>query len=122
PPDVLRRGETLVMRGDASRQLPACVQCHGAVLTGVAPAIPGLLGLPADYLNAQLGAWQVGIRRAQAPDCMAQVVQRLPEHVLSAVASWLAAQPRPTTTRPASSLPQPMPLPCGVVESGSPSK
>lgn len=25
-------------------------------MTGVAPNIPGLLGLPRDYLNAQLGA------------------------------------------------------------------
>ena len=27
--DVLRHGETLVARGDASRQIPACASCHG---------------------------------------------------------------------------------------------
>jgi cytochrome c553 len=35
-------------------------------MTGVAPHIPGLLGLPRDYLNAQLGAWKAGQRRAHA--------------------------------------------------------
>ncbi|MEO6852500.1 MAG: cytochrome C, partial [Rhodoferax sp.] len=42
--EVLRRGQMLVQQGDATRQIPACVQCHGAALTGVAPNIPGLLG------------------------------------------------------------------------------
>jgi hypothetical protein len=48
-----------------------------AAMTGVAPHIPGLLGLPRDYLNAQLGAWKAGQRRAHAPDCMKAVVARL---------------------------------------------
>ncbi len=29
-------------------------------MTGMEPAIPGLLGLHADYLSAQLGAWRYG--------------------------------------------------------------
>lgn len=57
-PEVLRRGQTLVTRGDAARQIPACVQCHGQALTGVAPNIPGLLGLPRDYINGQMGSWR----------------------------------------------------------------
>ena len=122
PPEMLRRGEALVMHGDAARQLPACVQCHGPQLTGVAPWIPGLLGLPADYLNGQLGAWKVGIRRAQAPDCMAQVVQRLPEQDIAAVTRWLAAQPMPANPKPAPALTQPLPLPCGVVGPGTASR
>ncbi len=40
-------------------------------MTGRAPFIPGLLGLPRDYLNAQLGAWRNGQRHASPPDCMA---------------------------------------------------
>jgi cytochrome c553 len=74
--------------GDAARQLPACVQCHGQAMTGVAPGIPGLLGLPRDYLNAQLGAWKAGTRRAHAPDCMKEVVARLTLEDINAVASW----------------------------------
>ena len=41
---MLSRGETLVKRGDTGRNIPACTQCHGEALTGVKPAIPGLLG------------------------------------------------------------------------------
>ncbi|MEO6017530.1 MAG: cytochrome C [Polaromonas sp.] len=103
--DVLRRGQRLVLQGDASRQLPACVQCHGRAMTGVAPNIPGLLGLPRDYLNAQLGAWKAGQRRAHAPDCMKDVVARLSVDDINAVASWVAAQPLPASTHPAAALP-----------------
>jgi cytochrome c553 len=101
PAALLARGEALVLRGDAQRGLPACVQCHGEKLTGVQPHVPGLLGLPLDYLNAQLGAWQTGQRRAQAPDCMAQILQRLPHEDIIAVSNWLASQALPTDTRPA---------------------
>ena len=105
PVDVLARGRQLVLQGNPGRQIPACVQCHGAAMTGVAPYIPGLLGLPRDYLNAQLGAWKTGQRRAHAPDCMKAVVARLGEEDINAVTSWLAAQPLPASTKPASSPP-----------------
>jgi cytochrome c553 len=105
PSELLQRGERLVLRGDASRQLPACVQCHGRAMTGVVPNIPGLLGLPRDYLNAQLGAWKAGQRRAHAPDCMKDVVARLSLEDINAVASWIAAQPLPASTKPAPALP-----------------
>jgi cytochrome c553 len=105
PPELLRHGEHLVLEGDAARQLPACVQCHGRAMTGVAPNIPGLLGLPRDYLNAQLGAWKAGQRRAHAPDCMKDVVARLSLEDINAVAGWIAAQPLPGSTKPALALP-----------------
>jgi cytochrome c553 len=81
--------------------LPACQSCHGERLTGVAPAVPGLLGLPYDYIAAQLGSWRQHIRRAHAPDCMAQIAERLSPEDLGAVAAWLAAQPMPGDTHPA---------------------
>ena len=101
PAAVLRRGEQLVMQGDSARKLPACVQCHGQSMTGVVPDVPGLLGLPRDYLNAQLGAWKAGQRRAHAPDCMKEVVARMSLEDINAAASWLAAQPLPADTHPA---------------------
>jgi cytochrome c553 len=100
-PERLTKGQQLVTQGDASRGLPACTQCHGVRLTGVQPHVPGLLGLPIDYLNAQLGAWQTRQRRAHAPDCMAEIVQRMPTDDLIAVTSWLARQPVPADSRPA---------------------
>lgn len=101
----LQLGWQLVTQGDASRKLPACVQCHGQAMTGVAPHIPGLLGLPRDYLNAQLGAWKTGQRRAHAPDCMKDVVQRLSLEDINAIVNWVAAQPLPVNTQPATALP-----------------
>jgi cytochrome c553 len=112
-PAVLQRGRELALKGDAQARVPACVQCHGARLTGVEPATPGLLGLPRDYLNAQLGAWRAGQRRAHAPDCMAQVARVLaPEDVL-AVTSWLAAQPLPSDPQPARAAARAADVECG---------
>lgn len=100
-PAVLQRGETLATQGDISRSIPACTQCHGEALMGVEPAIPGLLGLPRDYLNAQLGSWITGQRRAHSPDCMARVTQKMTADDVTAVSSWLASRALPGNTRPA---------------------
>jgi cytochrome c553 len=113
PAAVLRRGELLALKGDPASKVPACVECHGAALTGIAPTTPGLLGLPRDYLNSQLGAWRTGQRHAHAPDCMAQIAQRLAPEDVNAVASWLSSHPLPADTRPAPSLPRPAPIECG---------
>jgi cytochrome c553 len=112
---ALSRGEALVMRGDPARRVPACVACHGTALMGVAPAVPALIGMPRDYLNAQLGAWRAGKRRAPAPDCMAQVAQRLAPADIAALSHWLAARPVPPGAKPAAALPAAMPLDCGGV-------
>lgn len=106
-------GRALVREGDRIRELPPCAACHGEALTGVQPATPGLLGLPRDYIAGQLGAWQSGQRHAHVPDCMADIARRLRPEDVSAVASWLASQPLPTSTKPASALPRPAPLRCG---------
>jgi cytochrome c553 len=111
-PELLERGRRLALEGDGTR-VPSCASCHGAALTGVQPNTPGLLGLSRDYLNAQLGAWRTGLRRAHAPDCMAQVARALGPDELHAVTSWLAAQPLPARARAVDRLPQPAPVACG---------
>jgi cytochrome c553 len=110
---TLRQGQTLAQQGDPARDIPACQACHGTALTGVGADVPGLLGLPLDYLNAQLGAWRTGARRAEAPDCMAQIARRLSPQDVNALAHWLAAQPVPAAARAATSAPGPAPLRCG---------
>ncbi|MFZ9406538.1 MAG: c-type cytochrome [Burkholderiaceae bacterium] len=101
PPSLIAHGQKLALRGDPDRQLPACAQCHGERLTGVSPSVPGLLGLSRDYLNAQLGAWRNGERKAAEPDCMAQIARALTGEDLIAVTTWLAAQSVPASGRPA---------------------
>ncbi|MCR2683482.1 c-type cytochrome, partial [Salmonella enterica] len=79
---TLEAGRKLALSGDAARGLPACAACHGASLGGVLPAIPGLLGLPRDYVGSQIGSWKNGLRRAAAPDCMADIAHKLtPEDI-----------------------------------------
>jgi cytochrome c553 len=112
-PSVLERGRQLATKGDATLKVPACMACHGEKLTGVAPAIPGLAGLPRDYINAQFGAWRNKVRRAHAPDCMSTIANRLSVADVAAVSNWLAAQPVPQDASPASSITRPLPLACG---------
>lgn len=114
---TLARGEQLALRGDPRLRLPACVSCHGASLLGVQPNIAGLLGLPRDYIAGQIGAWQTGMRKAKAPDCMAQIAKQLSPEDVNAVATWLAAQRPPAGARALASvaqLPAPMPMACGA--------
>ena len=118
----MQRGQALVLNGDAAKGIAACVSCHGANLLGVQPAIPGLLGLPRDYMAGQLGAWQTGMRRAQTdkhgPDCMASIAKKLTPDDVSAVSTWLAAQRVPAGGKSASSIaamPAPLPVACGGV-------
>lgn len=110
-----QRAEALVRRGDPARQLPACASCHGEALTGIAPAVPGLLGLPADYLIGQLGAWRHGVRRARAPDCMATLAQRLAPDDVVRVVTWLQAQPVPQPAKASTVAPKAWPMDCGSV-------
>ncbi|WP_052139896.1 c-type cytochrome [Burkholderia pseudomallei] len=112
-PAVLERGRLLVKSGDPSHKIPACASCHGASLTGMEPAVPGLLGLHAEYLSAQLGAWRYGTRTSIAPDCMQQVASRLTDTDVTAISAWLASQPAPANPSPAPAGSLDMPLACG---------
>jgi cytochrome c553 len=115
-PATIEQGRRLVVSGNPSKNVPACIACHGEGLTGVAPAIPGLLGLPRDYLNAQFGAWRTGTRRAASPDCMAQIASRLSVEEISAASAWLATQAVPGDMRPAPAAALgKLPMPCGGV-------
>lgn len=115
PAAMLARGEALARRGDATRGIPPCARCHGERLTGVAPSIPGLLGLSRDYLYGQLGFWKTGERRAQAPDCMGRIASALTPDDVAAVSAWLAAHAMPARAHPAPAPAGPLPFECGSV-------
>lgn len=86
------RAIALVQRGDPARGIAACTGCHGNDLTGLEPAIPALVGLPADYVVAQFGAWRTGVRSAREPDCMGAIADALEPNEIRALANWLASQ------------------------------
>jgi len=122
PAAELARGRQLVTLGDPALKVPACIACHGQRLTGALPAIPGLLGLPRDYINAQFGAWRNGSRRAHAPDCMATIAARLSLADVAAVSAWLASEPQPADPAPLRDSPRPPPLACGSVSEQTPAQ
>lgn len=113
-PVQAQRGEQLALKGDAARGVPACSACHGALLGGRLPEVPALLGLPPDYLMAQLASWRKGTRKALAPDRMAQVAKALAPEDLEAVSLWLAGQtPSDLKAEPAGA---PLPIACGMLQ------
>lgn len=114
PGPVLARGEALMTQGDAARKIPACTACHGKALTGLNPAIPGLVGLDAQYIAAQMGAWRNKTRRAKAPDCMAEIASLLVPGDISAIAAWLAVQaPTAQSSTPLAAGSLKLPMACG---------
>jgi cytochrome c553 len=71
------------------------------------------LGLHAEYISAQLGAWRYGTRTALAPDCMHEVASRLSNDDITSVSAWLAATPGAANAAPAAAKSLKMPLACG---------
>ncbi|WP_288106247.1 c-type cytochrome [Limnobacter sp.] len=112
----LALGERIVKHGLPNQEIPACSACHGQNLTGRLPAIPGLAGMPKDYLNAQIGSWRSGKRKAQEPDCMAHIVQKLGNTEWNAIASWLASQTVADQAQPEPPSDSPLPMECGSLK------
>lgn len=112
----LARGKQLAEQGDAALGIPACTACHGAALSGIAPAVPGLLGLRMEYLTAQMGGWQAGTRRAAAPDCMHTIAGKLSGADITAVSAWLATRPHSEKHPPLDEAPREWPLDCGSIQ------
>ena len=113
PAAELALGGKLVKEGDAARGLPACITCHSDALTGMDPAIPGLVGLYPPYISAQMGAWKNDKRRAMKPDCMHEVAQKMTPTDIAAVTAWLVAQPVPANPKPVAAGSLKLPLECG---------
>lgn len=108
------RARELVEHGDPSRDVPACAACHGADLAGQQPGVPALIGLPADYVIAQLGAWKTGVRKAPAPDCMAEVARALDPADMRRIGEWLASQDHSAALVPAPQGSFELPVRCGT--------
>jgi cytochrome c553 len=88
-------GATLARRGDWTRGIPGCVQCHGPGGVGVGAHFPPLAGQPAAYIEAQLKAWQNGTRHNDPLQLMQHLSAALSAQDIQAVAAWFAAQPLP---------------------------
>jgi cytochrome c553 len=118
---LLDDGQRIVTKGVPGKKIPACASCHGTELGGREPGIPGLLGLRADYVSAQLGAWRFGIRTALAPDCMQFIASSLSEHEVAAVSAYLASLPV-SNARPLRQPGMQLPIACGSQPGSQPQK
>src|SRR3546814_1221248 len=66
----------IYVKGDPSRGLLPCADCHGPKGEGLGPANPALAGQPAVYLAAQLRAWRRGERRNDPGNVMTGISDR----------------------------------------------
>ncbi|MEK2645284.1 c-type cytochrome [Bdellovibrio sp. BCCA] len=83
----IKRGQILATVGDAKIRLQACNNCHGPGGIGLAPAIPYLAGQFGAYIETQLKAWKSG-QRKNSPGQMNDIVQRLDEKDMAALAAY----------------------------------
>lgn len=113
--DAAARARELVEQGDPPRDIPACTACHGANLAGIEPDVPALVGLPVDYVIAQLGAWKTGTRTATEPDCMATIAQALDPADMRRLGEWLASRGVEHVEAPAAAGSFALPRACGTM-------
>ena len=91
-PDV-KLGETIALRGDWSRMIPRCASCHGGQGLGVGAAFPAIAGQSANYVAAQLQAWQGGTRRDDPMALMKTIAVRLDPAQIAAVSAYYQTLP-----------------------------
>ncbi len=86
-------GEKLFLKGDASRKIPACENCHGVNGKGLAPNIstfPVIGGQHKGYLRAQLINWRSGERSNSPNGMMNQFAKPLTDAEIEALADYIS--------------------------------
>jgi cbb3-type cytochrome c oxidase subunit III len=81
-------GQKIYRGGIADKGVPACAACHGPTGQGVPSQYPRVSGQWADYLTAQLTAFQQGARTNNGP--MHDIASRLSDQEVKAVADYMA--------------------------------
>jgi cytochrome c553 len=88
PPGSVAKGLTLVRTGGG--ETTACIICHGPALKG-AGTTPAIAGRHAGYLVRQLYFFQIGSRSGPQEALMHNVVQRLTNEDMLAIAAYVAS-------------------------------
>ena len=90
PVGSVARGEALVRTGGAGKTV-ACAACHGSDLKG-AGATPGIAGRSTNYTVRQFYDFKHGFRAGAWAVQMKEVVARMDEEDMLAIAAYLATQ------------------------------
>ena len=90
---TIASGAALANRGDWSKGLPGCGQCHGPAGQGVGKTFPALAGQSAEYIMRQLKAWKDGKRTNDPLHLMTGISSKLSDDQIAAVAAYYASLP-----------------------------
>jgi cytochrome c553 len=88
-------GKDLFVRGDISRLVVACNNCHGSRGYGLTPntsAFPILSGQQKGYISRQLVNFREGYRTNSPSNVMNKIAQKLTDAEIEALAEYVAAQ------------------------------
>ena len=88
--ELAQLGQKLWRGGNLATGVPACAGCHGPSGAGIPAQYPRLGGQFAEYLVAQLKAFQEGRRANDTNAVMRSVVARLTEREIRALAEYAA--------------------------------
>ncbi len=88
-----RRGATLYQDGDAASGIAKCSSCHDGA-ERKRPDAPLLNAQHAAYLAKQLRDWRSGERENDLSQTMPAIAAKLSDRDISALATFLASQPR----------------------------
>lgn len=89
-------GKAIVNFGDAHRNIPACLSCHGHNGRGVDPVYPKIGEQKYVYLTNQLKKWRDGSRANDPLAQMQKVAQKLTDEDIANVAAYLTNAPQTT--------------------------
>jgi cytochrome c553 len=89
------RGQQLAAKGDESKRVQACTNCHGPGGAGEPPIYPYLAGQHANYLTAAMGAWKSGARKTDQSGQMVQIAHALSDADVTALSAYFSSQPAP---------------------------
>jgi len=89
--EFVEQGQSLYRGGDADRDIPACIACHGAKGEGLAAAgFPALSGQFPEYTKAQLIAFRSGQRNNDANNVMRDIVAKMSDEQIEALSQFVA--------------------------------
>ena len=91
PPGSIARGKALALSGDSGKTIQ-CAICHGDALTGLGE-VPRIAGLQPVYIARQLLQMQNGTSAGTNAALMKQVVAKLSEDDVIALAAYLGSLP-----------------------------
>lgn len=108
----------LAVRGDESKGIQACVNCHGPQGIGDAGPNPYLAGQHAQYLANAMAAWKSGERHNDPSGQMPAIAKALDDAQVQSLVAYFSALPPPQPRNAQAAMPSPVAAQRAAVKSG----